>query len=149
MSSSILLWALASFPGESIDQSFAGLFGRFVQPLFSPLGFSWEVCVAILCSFAAREVFVSALGTILNISSGEAEAQTIASLIQDGHVLTFPAGMAALVFFIFACQCISTLAIVRRETASWRWPATMFVYMMVLAWGGGWAAYEIASWWQG
>lgn len=149
MSSSILLWALASFPGESIDQSFAGLFGRFVQPLFAPLGFSWEVCVAILCSFAAREVFVSALGTILNISSGEAEAQTIASLIQDGHVLTFPAGMAALVFFIFACQCISTLAIVRRETASWRWPATMFVYMMVLAWGGGWAAYEIASWWQG
>jgi ferrous iron transport protein B len=146
MTSSILLWALASFPKGRIEDTFAGIIGRAIEPLFAPLGFSWEVCIAIVCSFAAREVFVSALGTILNVSSGGAdvEAQTIASLIQDKEVLSFPAGMAALIFFVFACQCASTLA-VRRETASWRWPVFQFIYMMVLAWVGGWIAYRISG----
>ena len=149
MASSVLLWALASFPRGPIQQTYAGMFGRLVEPLFAPLGFSWEVCIAIVCSFAAREIFVSALGTILNVSSGESDAQTIASLLREQGVLSFPAGIAALVFFVFACQCMSTLAVVRRETGSWRWPAFQFVYMMALAWTGAWMAYRVTSWWIG
>jgi ferrous iron transport protein B len=115
--------------------------GRMIEPLFAPLGFSWEVCVALICSFAAREVFVSALGTILNVSaSAEGDAQNVAVLIRDQQILTFPAAVAALVFFVFACQCMSTLAVVRRETGTWRWPIVMFVYMTALAWGGAWIA---------
>lgn len=149
MASSVLLWALASFPRGPIHQTYAGMFGHLVEPLFAPLGFSWEVCIAIICSFAAREVFVSALGTILNVSSGDSDPQAIASLIREQGVLTFPAGIAALVFFVFACQCMSTLAVVRRETGSWRWPAFQFSYMMVLAWSGAWLAYRVTEWWIG
>jgi len=139
LASSIVLWALASFPGDTIEQSYAGMVGRMIEPLFAPLGFSWEVCVALVCSFAAREVFVSALGTILNVSaSAEGDAQNVAVLIRDQQILTFPAAVAALVFFVFACQCMSTLAVVRRETGTWRWPIVMFVYMTALAWGGAW-----------
>jgi len=141
LASSIVLWALASFPGDTIEQSYAGMIGQMIEPLFAPLGFSWEVCVALICSFAAREVFVSALGTILNVSaSAEGDAQTVAALIRDQQILTFPAAVAALVFVVFACQCMSTLAVVRRETGTWRWPIVMFVYMTALAWGGAWVA---------
>lgn len=146
LASSIVLWALASFPGDSIEQSYAGVLGRMIQPIFAPLGFSWEVCVALICSFAAREVFVSALGTILKVSAADSDAQTVATLIRDQQILSFPAAVAALVFFVFACQCMSTLAVVRRETGGWRWPCVMFVYMTALAWGSAWIAFTISRW---
>ncbi len=133
---SVILWLLAHVPTHdgkppAIEDSLAGTMGRAVEPLIQPLGFNWKIGIGLVTSLAAREVIVGTLGTIYGIENADESSVGLQKALQKD--LT-PAGAAALlVFFAFAMQCFSTLAIVRRETGSWRWPAIQFTYMTLLA----------------
>lgn len=130
---SVVIWALVTFPqvnGEAkIDQSYAASIGRVFEPVFSPLGFDWRITTALIPSIGAREVVVSALSTVLAVD-GEDEAQMAMALVQQFGLGTL---VALLVWFIFAPQCISTFAVMKRETNSWRWPVVMVVYTLGLS----------------
>ncbi|HMO16578.1 MAG TPA: ferrous iron transport protein B [Oligoflexia bacterium] len=141
---SVLMWALASFPtppenipeGESpVRYSYAGQLGIFIEPAIRPLGFNWEVGVGIIASFAAREVFVSTLATIYNLEQSETSSSLIELLSRKNRLGEFStqSAISLMVFYVFACQCMSTLAICRKETGSWSWVALMFTYMTLLA----------------
>lgn len=145
---SLVLWFLASFPRGDIKDSFAGMIGRAIEPVIAPLGYNWELGIGILASFAAREVFVSTLGTVYSLQDGSDTASTLTQELQTRFASgTFSLATAAslLVFFVFACQCMSTLAITRRETGSWKWPTIMFVYMTVLAYVAAFITFELLS----
>jgi ferrous iron transport protein B len=146
----VILWALASLPLKDgqppeIADSWAGTIGKSVEPVIQPLGFNWKIGIGLITSLAAREVIVGTLGTIYGIEGAEDEEQSpglMAALRQD---LT-PGGAAALiVFFAFAMQCMSTVAVVRRETGGWKWPIAQFVYMLGLAYAFAFAANRIFS----
>jgi ferrous iron transport protein B len=142
------LWILAHLPlshGQMppIENSFAGMVGKTVEPVIKPLGFNWKIGIGLITSLAAREVIVGTLGTIYGIEGGEGNTQGLQAAL---HADLSPAGaVALLVFFAFALQCFSTIAVVRRETGSWKWPIFQFSYMLLLAYGASWAAYEIAG----
>jgi len=130
--------------GAKLRQSFAGRLGRFIEPAIAPLGFDWKMGIGIVCSFAAREVFVSTMSTVYNMGQAEGSgsgtiglAKTLqAQLKPDGTPLYTPlTGVTLMVFYVFALQCVSTVAIVRRETNSWKWPLFQWCYMGILAWG--------------
>jgi ferrous iron transport protein B len=166
---SMLLWVLLTFPrldpGPRVDpggfesessaasaalaHSFAGRAGHAIEPLIEPLGFDWKIGVGLIASLAAREVIVATLAQIYAASDEEASLR--ASIQADrrpdtGQPLFDPPTVAALlVFFVFALQCMSTLAIMRRETNSWRWPAFAFSYMLALAWIAAFAANRITA----
>ncbi len=131
----IVLWVLASLPlshGKlpEIGHSLAGSIGHFVEPAIRPLGFNWKIGIGLITSLAAREVIVGTLGTIYGIE-GTSQSEGLQAALR--HDLT-PGGAAALlVFFAFAMQCMSTVAVVRRETGGWRWPAIQFAYMTFVA----------------
>ena len=135
----ILLWFLASFPAPpegatraAIDYSFAGQLGHLIAPIFAPLGFSWQICIALIPAMAAREVVVAALGTVYALSgSDDALAQQLSPLLADQWSLA--TALSLLVWFVFAPQCIATLATVRRETGSWRLVSIMTAYLFGLA----------------
>ncbi|HEU0141789.1 MAG TPA: ferrous iron transporter B [Bryobacteraceae bacterium] len=131
----ILLWVLANIPlhdgsAPPIEQSVAGTVGRAVEPLIRPLGFDWKIGIGLITSLAAREVIVGTLGTIYGIE-GEADSKGLQQALQRD--LDLPGAVALLVFFAFAMQCMSTLAVVRRETGGWKWPVLQFTYMSALA----------------
>jgi len=134
----IVIWVLAHVPliggaPPAIAKSFAGQIGHAVEPVIQPLGFNWKIGIGLITSLAARETIVSTLGTIYGMEGSEHSLGLQQALRQD---LT-PAGAAALlVFFAFALQCTSTLAVVKRETNSWRWPVVQFLYMAALAYAG-------------
>ncbi len=138
--------------GAQLRQSYLGRLGRTIEPAIEPLGYDWRLGVGILSSFLAREVFVSTMG--ITFSLGEADESSIAlreSLAgaqwPDGTtVLTPLTGVGLMVFYVLACQCISTLALTRRETRSWRWPAFMFCYMTTLAYVAALGVYQIGHW---
>lgn len=146
LASSILLWSLSRFPGETMQDSFAGMLGHLIEPLFRPLGFSWEVCIALLTSFAAREVFVSSLATLIESSGRHVPGLSALESIRSAEFINFPSAVALLVFFVFACQCFSTIVVAYKETRSWRWPALMFSGMALLAWVCSFIAYTITKW---
>lgn len=132
---SIVLWILASIPqingkAPAIEQSLAGTLGRAIEPVIEPLGFNWKIGIGLVTSLAAREVIVGTLGTIYGME-GEASSRGLQKALQSD--LTFGGAVALLVFFAFAMQCMSTLAVVRRETGGWKWPAIQFAYMSGLA----------------
>lgn len=132
---SIVLWVLASIPLQDgkappIEQSLAGTMGRAIEPVIEPLGFNWKIGIGLVTSLAAREVIVGTLGTIYGME-GETNAAGLQKALQSD--LTFGGAVALLVFFAFAMQCMSTLAVVRRETGGWKWPAIQFTYMSGLA----------------
>lgn len=147
----VLLWFLATFPapppgatGPAIEYSFAGTLGRFLLPLFEPVGFNWQIAVALVPGMAAREVAVSALGTVYALSAtAEDTAQALAPLISASWGL--PTALSLLAWFVFAPQCLSTLATVRRETGGWRAPLLMAGYLFGLAWLAAFLTYRIAS----
>ncbi|MBI5281853.1 MAG: ferrous iron transport protein B [Candidatus Solibacter usitatus] len=144
---SVVLWALASIPlvdgkAPPIEQSLAGTLGRAIEPLIKPLGFNWKIGIGLVTSLAAREVIVGTLGTIYGMEPDKDSAGLQAALQKD---LTFGGAVALLVFFAFAMQCMSTLAVVRRETGGWKWPAVQFAYMGALAWLCALAAYKVFS----
>ncbi|NUP04796.1 MAG: ferrous iron transport protein B [Polyangiaceae bacterium] len=125
--------------GERLRNSAAGRAGRLFEPALEPLGFDWKIGVGLIGAFAAREVFVSTLGLVYDVSDATEEDQGLhaklrAAKHRDGsRVFTPLTGVALMVFFVLACQCMSTLAVVRRESGSWKWPAFMFGYMTSLA----------------
>jgi ferrous iron transport protein B len=113
-----------------------------VEPVIKPLGFNWKIGIGLITSLAAREVIVGTLGTIYGIE-GEASSKGLQAALQGD---LSPAGaVALLVFFAFALQCFSTIAVVRRETGGWKWPIFQFSYMLFLAYSCAWLAYEIAG----
>jgi len=128
--------------GEKLRHSFAGYLGRAIEPAIAPLGFDWKIGIGIVASFAAREVFVSTMSTVYNVGKADANSTT-SSLAQtlreqkrpDGTpVYTTLVAIALMVFYVFALQCVSTVAVVRRETNSWKWPFFQWFYMGALAW---------------
>ena len=144
---SVVLWVLAHVPlknGEAprIAESFAGTIGRVVEPVIEPLGFNWKIGIGLVTSIAAREVIVGTLGTIYGIE-GDADSQGLQQALR--HDLTPAGAVALLVFFAFAMQCMSTIAVVRRETGGWTWPALQFAYMGVLAWVGAFVAFRVVT----
>ena len=153
--STVILWILLSFPGRDaqageepqeahaiqLEGSYAGQIGRAIEPTLLPLGFDWRIGVGLIGAFAAREVFVSTLGIVHGVGDGvNEESSSLRERLReakrpDGTPLYTPlVGLSLLVFFALACQCLSTLAVVRRETATWRWPIFLLVYMTVLSW---------------
>jgi len=156
---SLILWFLASYPkpdhpgsmtpGEQIRQSYAGQIGQFIEPVIKPLGFDWKLGVGLITSFAAREVLVSTLATIYNVEDADETSLSLREALrsevdpQTGKPKYTPlVAVALMVFFVLACQCMSTVAIVRRETNSWRWPIIMIVYMTTLAYIGSFIVYQ-------
>jgi ferrous iron transport protein B len=134
--------------GARVRHSFAGGLGRAIEPFIAPLGFDWQIGIGIVTSFAAREVFVSTLSTVYNVgddSSGTSLVQTLHEQRRpDGQpVYTTLTGLTLMVFYVFALQCVSTVAVVRRETNSWKWPLFQWFYMGVLAWGLAFATRQV------
>ena len=134
----ILVWFLSTFPsppagaaGPAIDYSFAGMIGHAIQPLFAPIGFNWQMVVALIPGFAAREVAVAALGTVYAVGDAEANVGALGARLSEAWSLA--TGLSFLAWYIFAPQCVATLGVVKRETNSWGWVAVMFVYMVTLA----------------
>jgi ferrous iron transport protein B len=155
---SILLWFLASYPksggeaGVQLRQSYAGQLGRVIEPAIAPLGFDWKIGIGIIGSFAAREVFVSTMSQVYNIGkidNPELSTRTLAESMrtqtrENGARLYTPlVAISLMVFYVFALQCVSTVAIVRRETNSWKWPAFQWVYMTILAWLFAFTTFQI------
>ncbi|MFQ5423372.1 MAG: ferrous iron transport protein B [Phycisphaerae bacterium] len=136
---------------EQLRGSYLGRLGHCIEPVIRPLGFDWRLGVGVLSSFLAREVFVGTMG--ITFSLGEADETSIAlqeqlagSTWPDGRtVLTPLVGIGLMVFYVLACQCVSTLAVTRRETGSWRWPALMFGYMTALAYAASLLVYQVGS----
>ncbi len=148
----VLLWWLASFPapppgatGAPIEYSWAGALGRSLAAVFEPVGFNWQISVALVPGLAAREVVVGALGTVYALSdTGEAAAQSLAPLI--GAQWGLATGLSLLAWFVFAPQCVATLAAMRRETGGWRIPAAMVAVLFALAYGASWVTFHVARW---
>ncbi len=140
--------------GEKLRHSFAGMMGRAIEPVIAPLGFDWKIGIGIVASFAAREVFVSTMSTVYNVGAGDSDAATKAlaeSLREqkrsDGTpVYTTLTAITLMVFYVFAMQCVSTVAIVRRETNSWKWPFFQWLYMGALAWVLAFLTYHGGRW---
>lgn len=147
---SIVLWALLYFPrapegtppSQQVRQSYAGQLGRAMEPAVEPLGYDWKIGIGLLASFAAREVFVSTMGIVYDV--GEDVSEDDATLREKLQTETYPesgrkvftplVGLSLMLFFLLSAQCMSTLAVIRRETRSWRWPLFTFAYMTALAW---------------
>ncbi|UTP38925.1 ferrous iron transporter B [Phenylobacterium sp. LH3H17] len=145
----ILIWVLSTFPyapagapGPAIDYSFAGMIGHAIQPLLAPIGFNWQMSIALVPGMAAREVAVAALGTVYAVGDAENNTGTLASTLR-GH-WSMATGLSFLAWYIFAPQCAATLGVVKRETNSWRWPIIMFVYMTTLAYLAAFIVYRTA-----
>ena len=148
----VVLWFLSSYPaapigatGAAIHHSWAGQIGRALEPLFAPIGFNWQICIALVPGMAAREVAVGALGTVYALSaSGDAVAEQLAPVLAQGWSLA--TAYSLLAWFVFAPQCISTLAAVRRETNSWRYPLAMAAYLFALAYVAAFVTYRVSLW---
>ncbi len=135
-----------------LEQSYGGRLGKFLEPAIQPLGFDWKIGVGLIGAFAAREVFVSTLGLVYGIGDLDDEALPLRERIRNernssgGPRYTPLMGLSLLVFFALACQCMSTLAVVQRETKSWRWPAFMLAYMTTLAYIASFLVYQGGRW---
>lgn len=134
---------------EQLRQSYAGKLGHALEPVIQPLGFDWKIGVALIASFAAREVLVSTLSIIYNVGKDEnEESETLISAVRDAKddngktVWTPLTALTLMVFFVLAMQCMSTLAVVRRETNSWSWPIFMFVAMTAIAYVAALITYQ-------
>ncbi len=148
----VILWFLSTWPGPpdgatgaAIQYSLAGQAGHFLELLFAPIGFNWQISIALVPGMAAREVVVGALGTVYSLSAaGDNVAESLGPVIaQQWSVAT---AYALLAWFVFAPQCISTLATVKRETNSWRYPLLMTGYLFALAYGAAFVTYRVALW---
>jgi ferrous iron transport protein B len=149
LSMMILIWLLASFPQPpdgatepAISYSLAAMIGSLIQPLTAPLGFNWQINVALIPGMAAREVAVAALGTVYAIEGGKEAAEQIGQALASKWSLA--TALAVLVWYIFAPQCASTLAVIRRETGSWKWMAVTFAYMLTLAYAASFITFHVA-----
>lgn len=134
-----------------LEHSYAGIIGKAMEPVIKPLGYDWKIGIALLTSFAAREVFVGTMATIYSIGSTDDQASIKIRMQEEinpetgGPRFTFAVGLSLLLFYTFAMQCMSTLAIVYRETNSWKWPLIQLVYMSVLAYVSAFIAFQVLS----
>jgi ferrous iron transport protein B len=140
----VILWVMAHLPysggkAPAIENSLAGTIGRTIEPVIKPLGFNWKIGVGLITSLAARETIISTLGAIYGMDPDSQALDLQKALRQD---LTPGGAVALLVFFAFAMQCMSTVAVVRRETGGWKWPILQFTYMGVLAYAGAFLAFH-------
>jgi ferrous iron transport protein B len=142
----LVVWFLGYFPnyGTDLGASWLGQIGRLVEPLFAPLGLDWRYGVAIFTSFLAREVFVGTLGTIFGIEGAEENMTPLVAQIQSSD-LTIGSGLALLVFFAIALQCVSTIAILAKESESFSLPLKMFAGYFLLAYAAAFAVYQLAA----
>jgi len=145
----VLLWFLSSYPappegatGPAIEYSFAGLLGRGLQYLFAPIGFNWQISIALVPGLAAREVAVGALGTVYSMSGGDEVSGALMPLI--AHSWSLATAFSLLAWYVFAPQCLPTLAVVKRETNSWRYPLFMAGYLFALAYVASFITYRVA-----
>ncbi|HYF89196.1 ferrous iron transporter B [Azospirillum sp.] len=147
----ILLWFLGTFPGApegatgpAIDYSFAGMLGHALAPLLAPIGFTWQIAIALVPGMAAREVAVAALGTVYALSeTGDALSGSLSGVLAADWSL--PTALSLLAWFVFAPQCVSTLSVVKRETNSWFWMLVMIAYMTLLAYGAAFVTFRVSS----
>ena len=145
----VVLWFLSSYPtppagatGAAIQYSIAGLLGHALQHVFAPIGFNWQISIALVPGMAAREVAVGALGTVYALSAaGDSVAESLSPVIAQGWSVA--TAYSLLAWFVFAPQCLSTLAVVRRETNSWRYPLLMAAYLFALAYGASFLTYRV------
>lgn len=149
---SVVLWALVSFPappagatGAAIDYSFAGTIGHFIEPLFAPLGFTWQMCIAMIPGIAAREVVVAALGTVYAVGAGSEDAVQNALIPIVSSNWGLPTAFAFLAWYIYAPMCLATLAVIRRETKSARHTWAITAFLFVLAYLAAFLVYQISS----
>jgi len=146
----IILWFLSTFPGPPdhathppIYYSMAGILGRGLEVIFAPIGFNWQICIALVPGMAAREVAVGALGTVYALSqTGDSLATALSPLI--AHSWPLSTALSLLAWYVFAPQCLSTLSVVKRETGGWRYPLIMAGYMFALAYGASFITYRVA-----
>ncbi len=165
LTGSVLLWFLLNFPRQPIDpslspaqahqqqieHSLAADIGRAMEPVFRPLGFDWRINVGLIGSFAARELMVSTLAQVYAYEEVDGEFPGLGQLLTTPNAetgqppMTFASAVALLLFFVYALLCLSTVAVIRRETGGWKWPLFMIAYMGVLAWCAGALGYALAS----
>ncbi|ADG12092.1 ferrous iron transport protein B [Caulobacter segnis] len=145
----VLVWVLSTFPyppegatRPAIDYSIAGRLGQFLAPLMAPIGFNWQMTVALIPGMAAREVAVAVLGTVYAVSGEDGETGALSTLLKNQWSLA--SALSFLAWYVFAPQCMPTLGVVKRETNSWVWPTVMFVYMVSLAYLAAFVTYHIA-----
>jgi ferrous iron transport protein B len=154
----VVLWFLSTFPGPpagwdasqgpAIQYSLAGMLGHALQVVFAPIGFNWQISIALVPGLAAREVAVGALGTVYSLSAADnGVADALSPVIAQGWSLA--TAYALLAWYVFAPQCLSTLAVVRRETNSWKYPLAMALYLFALAYAAAWATYRLTLWMGG
>ena len=144
---SIVLWVLASFPKNDlgdvdIKDSYVGYIGQAIEPIIEPMGFDWKIGIGLITSFAARETFVSTMSTIYGIEDEDDDNSLKENIAKDYTLLI---SISIMVFYVYAAQCMSTFAIVRRETNTWKWPIFMIVYMTALAYVGAMLVYQVGS----
>ena len=134
---------------EKLENSYAGIMGKKIEPLIAPLGFDWKIGIALITSFAAREVFVGTMATLYSVEESDNSSlrdKLKAAVRPDGtKVYSFAAALSLMIFYVLAMQCMSTLAVVKRETQSWKWPTIQFFMMTGLAYFMSWAVYVLAK----
>jgi ferrous iron transport protein B len=145
----VLVWVLSTFPyppqgatGPAIDYSFAGRIGHFIAPVMAPIGFNWQMAVALIPGFAAREVAVAALGTVYAVGNADQSPEALGTVLS--HAWSLASALSFLAWYIFAPQCAATLGVVKRETNGWTWPTVMFLYMTGLAYLASFITYHVA-----
>ena len=147
----LALWVLAHLPvihaaggrvsAPDLADSLIGRLGHFIEPAIAPLGFNWKIGIGLLSSVLAREVMVSTMGTLYGADPG---TQALSLQTALHHDMTLGGALALMIFFAFAMQCTSTMAVVKRETNSWKWPVVQFLYMLALAWLAAFAVNHLA-----
>ncbi|MBC7701738.1 ferrous iron transporter B [Aquabacterium sp.] len=149
----VILWFLSTYPappldatGPAIEYSLAGMAGRALQVIFEPIGFNWQICIALVPGLAAREVAVSALGTVYAMSqTGDALTGALTTVI--GQAWSLPTALSLMTWYVFAPQCLSTMIVVKRETNGWAVPLAMTAYLFILAYAACWVVYRLALAW--
>ena len=154
----IIIWALFAFPQHEnqtqtyqMEHSYAGQLGKFIEPVIEPLGFDWKMGIGLIASFAAREVFITSLGVVYGLGAHEDENSRSlrAAMSKDINPKTGKStytplvALSLMIFFAFAMQCMSTVAITRKETRTWKWPLVQLSYMTGLAWFGAFCVYQV------
>jgi ferrous iron transport protein B len=137
-----------------LSNSYLARVGHWIEPVVAPLGWDWRIGSAVIASFPAREVVVSTMGVIFGLGGDiDEESASLKSTLQnatwansDRPLFTLPVALGLMVFFALCAQCVSTLAVIKRETNSWRWPVVTFVYMTVLAYLGALVTFQLGSW---
>ena len=154
---------ILQFPGEKdslsharnaevLEHSYAGIIGKKIEPVIEPLGYDWKIGIALVTSFAAREVFVGTMATLYSVEGGQdadefrlTQKMNSATRPDGSKIYTLASGLSLMVFYLFAMQCMSTLAVVKRETRSWRWPVIQLCYMTLLAYGSAFLVFRLFS----